>query len=82
MQSLYIFVENVFVVGETGQSTMYCIIHSEEFLCIFIKSLMWSLCSLFQRIDRVNHGGECLLIWIDIDFQISINPNIQVLYAG
>ncbi len=58
MQPTYIFIEDVFVVCETGQGTVYCVIQSEEFLCVFIKSLMWSLSPLFQCIDCINHGGK------------------------
>ncbi len=31
---------------------------------------------------QISFRSLCLLIWIDIDVLISINPNIQVLYAG
>ncbi len=58
MQPMYIFVEDVFVVRETGQGTVYCVSQSEKFLCVFIKSLMRSLSPLFQRIDCINHGGK------------------------
>ncbi len=64
MQSTYIFVENVFVVCKTGQGTMYCVIQSEEFLCVLIKSFMRSLGPLFQCIDCINQLGP----WHGITF--------------
>ncbi len=47
MQPSYVLVENVFVVRETGQGTMYRVVQTEEFLRVLIKSFMWSLSSFF-----------------------------------
>ncbi len=58
MQPSYIFVEDVFVVCETGQGTMYGVIQTEELLRVLVKSFVRSLSSLFQRIDRIDHRGE------------------------
>ena len=58
IQPMDVLVENVLVVSKAGQCTVHCVVQSEELLRILIKGFVWSLGSLFQCIDCVNHGRK------------------------
>ena len=57
-QSTNVLVEDVFVLCVAGQCAMHSVTEAEKFLCVLIKSFVWSLGSFLQRVDCINHGGK------------------------